>query len=55
MTLKKGNVHLHMFILEQPSGKGVFRVFLDEMNCTLLVFVLNILSLVIVTSGEYEK
>ena len=30
-------------------------VFLDEMNCTLLVFVLNILSLVIVTSGEYEK
>ena len=35
--------------------KGVFSVFLDEMNCTLLVFVLNILSLVIVTSGEYEK
>ena len=52
---EKGNVSLHILILEQPSGKVVFRVFLNEMNSALLVSVLNILSLVIVTSGEYEK
>ena len=38
--------------------KGVFRVFLNEMNCTLLVSVLrllNIPSLVIFTSGDWRK
>ena len=52
----KGNVPLHFLILEW--AKEVFRVFLNEINCTLLVSILrllNIPSLVIFTSGDWQK
>ena len=49
---EKGNVTLHILIIEQANEKGVFRVFLIGKNCILLVSILNILSLVIVTSDD---